>query len=127
MIRVSGCLQRYPKEPHMILKDMKELKDLLITDENVVVDGKTFNNCRFVECRILYKGGKVPEFTNCAFESCQWVFDGPAENTIQYFALLYTGLGLGGREIIEGIFDSIRQGGVGHGILEDIPIPASRR
>jgi hypothetical protein len=111
----------------MILKNMKDMKDLLITDENVEVDGKTFQNCHFIESRIIFKGGKVPEFTDCIFERCQWVFDGAAENTIQYFAALYTGLGLGGQEIIEGIFDSIRQGGVGHGILEDIPIPASRR
>jgi hypothetical protein len=96
-------------------------ENLLITDENVKVDGKTFRNCRFVNCRIIYAGGKVPEFTDCVFESCQWVFDGPAENTIQYFALLSNGLGLGGRELIEGVFDSIRQGGVGHGTLVQTP------
>jgi hypothetical protein len=99
-------------------------ENLLITDEDVEVDKQIFRNCRFVESRIIYRGGKVPEFTNCAFESCQWVFDGPAEDTIQYFALLYSGLGLGGQELVEGIFDSIRQGGVGHGTL--LPAPALR-
>ncbi len=100
-------------------------ENLLITDEDVEVDGQKFKNCRFVRCRIIYNGGKVPEFIQCAFESCQWVFDGPAENTIQYFALLATGLGPGGSEVAESIFDSMRRGGVGHGTF--VPTPAMRK
>lgn len=100
-------------------------ENLLITDEDVVVDEQIFRNCRFVGCRIVYNGGNIPEFTDCAFESCQWVFDGPAENTIQYFALLATGLGHGGAEIVDSVFSSINQGGVGHGTL--MPTPALRR
>jgi hypothetical protein len=117
IIRSSG-FPKAPKEYPLLYES------LLITDEDVDVDGKTFKNCRFVGSRIIYEGGEVPKFTNCIFERCQWVFDGPAENTIQYFALLYNGLGPGGHELIEGIFDSIRRGGVGHGTL--LPTPALR-
>jgi hypothetical protein len=98
--------------------------NLIFTDETVKVDGNTYFNCRFVDSRIVYEGGPLPKFEHCVFERCQWVFDGPAENTIQYFALLYTGLGPGGKELMEGVFDSIRQGGVGHGTL--LPTPALR-
>lgn len=92
--------------------------DLHFTDETVTVDGNEFHNCRFTGSRLVFTGmGALPKFANCVFDRCQWVFDGPAENTIQYFALLYNGLGPGGQELIEGLFDSIRHGGVGHGSL----------
>jgi hypothetical protein len=98
--------------------------NLHFTDETVQVDGNAYHDCRFTVSRIVYEGGPIPEFVNCVFDRCQWVFDGPAENTIQYFALLYTALGPGGRELIENIFESIRKGGVGHGTL--LPTPALR-
>ncbi|MFT4039246.1 MAG: hypothetical protein QM692_13755 [Thermomicrobiales bacterium] len=94
---------------------------LLFTDESVTVDGNAFHDCQFRESRLIYNGGEPPVFTNCLFERCEWVFDGPAENTIQYFAGLYTGLGDGGRHMIETIFDSIREGGVGQGALAHTP------
>ena len=102
-------------------------KDLIFTDEDVHIDEAKFINCIFRSSRIIYAGKPLPGFTNCSFDSCQWVFDGPAENTIQYFAALYTGLGPGGKELVEGVFDSIRQGGVGHGALvQGIPEPVLR-
>ena len=96
------------------------------TDETVRIDVDEFENCRFTECRIVFTGAGPAKFANCIFDQCQWVFDGPAENTIQYFAALYNGLGPGGKELIEGIFDSIRKGGVGHGALLPSPAPALR-
>jgi hypothetical protein len=99
-------------------------ENLHFTDETVEVDGNEYQNCRFTESRIVYSGGAVPRFANCVFDRCQWVFDEAAENTIQYFALLYNGLGAGGQELIEGVFDSIRKGGVGYGTL--LPTPALR-
>lgn len=96
------------------------------TEETVKVDDNEYQNCRFTECRIVYTGTGIPKFANCVFERCQWVFDGAAENTIQYFASLYNGLGPGGRELIEGLFDSIRQGGVGYGALVPTSSPVAR-
>lgn len=100
---------------------------LIFTDEDIHIDEARYVDCVFRNCRIIFTGKPLPGFENCSFDSCQWVFDGPAENTIQYFAALYTGLGPGGRELMEGIFDSIRRGGVGHGALvSGIPEPMLR-
>lgn len=93
----------------------------LFTDEDIRIDEDEFTNCEFVNCRIIFTGKGPASFSNCKFDQCQWVFDGPAEDTIQYLAALYTGLGPGGQDLVEGIFDSIRKGGVGHGAL--IPGP----
>jgi hypothetical protein len=100
---------------------MKKIVDQQFKNQRVNVEGTGFQNCRFTNCHIIYTGGTLPVFASCIFDRCQWVFDGPAENTIQYFALLATQLGPGGLEIIEGVFESIRRGGVGHGILEHTP------
>ncbi len=86
--------------------------------QNIPVDNIIYRNCRFTGCRIIYQGLGPAHFENCTFDAPQWVFDGPAENTLQYLAFLYNALGPGGRDLVEGIFDSLRQGGIGHGILE---------
>ncbi|MGH2617093.1 MAG: hypothetical protein ACRDJC_17815 [Thermomicrobiales bacterium] len=91
------------------------------------VDGKWFKNCTFYRCKIIFNGAEATKFERCTFTECQWVFDKGAEKTLEYLTALYHGLGEGGRAIVEGLFDSIRQGGVGHGILEDLPVPAARR
>lgn len=90
-------------------------ENLHFKDETVKVDGNEYQNCVFTESRVVFTGGIPPRFTGCVFDRCQWVFDEAAENTIQYFAALYSGLGQGGRELIEGLFDSIRHESVGHG------------
>jgi|SRR5689334_2185108 hypothetical protein len=90
-------------------------------DENIHIDEDEYQFCRFQNCRIIFSGNGPARFSNCKFDECQWVFDGAAEETIQYLAALYSGLGAGGRALVEGVFQGIREGGVGHGTL--IPGP----
>jgi hypothetical protein len=97
------------------------------TNQTIRVDENEFVNCKFVECRLIFTGAGSASFQSCLFERCEWIFDGAAENTIQYLAAMYNGLGLGGRDIVEGIFESIRQGGVGHGSLVSTASPALHR
>jgi hypothetical protein len=89
----------------------------LFTDEDIRIDENVYTSCIFRNCRIIFTGKGPAQFSNCKFDQCQWVFDDAAEQTIQYLAALYTGLGPGGEDLVEGIFDSIRQGGVGHGAI----------
>lgn len=86
-------------------------------NENVRIDENEYTDCTFVNCRVIFSGKGPTRFTNCKFDQCTWVFDGPAEETIQYLAALYSGLGPGGQDLIEAVFDSIRQGGVSTGEL----------
>lgn len=94
------------------------IEDKQISDENVYVDQNEYVHCLFIRCRIIFTGRGPARFERCTFDQCDWVFDGAAEETIQYLAALYNGLGSGGQDMVEGIFDSIRQGGTGHGILQ---------
>lgn len=88
-----------------------------IFDKNVLVDENHYIDCRFTRCRIIFTGKGPVRFDRCTFEECDWVFDDAAEETIQYLAAIYNGMGASGRDMVEGIFDSIRRGGTGHGIL----------
>ena len=36
--------------------------------ESVKVDGQDFSNCEFTGCRMVYGGGKAPEFSDCRFQ-----------------------------------------------------------
>lgn len=96
-------------------------------DEAIDVDGNQFHRCTFNRCKIIFNGKAGTEFVGCLFNQCDWVFDKGAEETLQYLAGLYSGLGPGGQNIVEAVFDSIRQGGVGHGALQEIPVPAAQR
>lgn len=88
----------------------------LFKDEIVEVDGFVFHACQFDHCKIVYRGDEPVKFEDCLFESCEWVFNGPGENVLLYLSALYNGLGEGGRELVESIFESIRRGTVMEGV-----------
>lgn len=48
------------------------------TRETVIIDGKRFENCRFIECTIIYSGGPS-ESSSCEFVGpTKWGFQNPA-------------------------------------------------
>jgi hypothetical protein len=50
--------------------------------QDVVVDGKRFENCRFIRCRIVYSGGPA-EASGCEFcPDTVWKFQGFASMTL---------------------------------------------
>lgn len=85
--------------------------------ETVLVDGYHYHNCCFNQCKIVFRATEPVKFDGCVFNECIWEFDGPAENALLYLSALYNGLGEGGKELVEGVFESIRQGAVEQGIL----------
>ena len=57
--------------------------------ETIALDGETFENCEFRDCRMVYAGGTPPVFTGCAFHGCDWRFDEAAGRTLAYLKLLW--------------------------------------
>ena len=86
-------------------------------DETVEVDGTFFRGCQFYHCKIVFSGLKPVKFEECLFDSCDWVFNGPAANVLLYLSALYNGLGESGQDLVESIVESIRQGTV----IQSIP------
>jgi hypothetical protein len=40
--------------------------------ETVALDGETFTDCEFRDCRMVYAGGDPPVFADCRFHDCDW-------------------------------------------------------
>jgi hypothetical protein len=53
------------------------------TRQFIKLDGRRFENCRFIECQIVYSGGPV-EISSCEFSpDTVWQFQGYAGMTMQ--------------------------------------------
>lgn len=81
--------------------------------QDIHLDGNQFELCIFIDCRIVYTAADTFSINGCTFTTCDWVFDGPAERTLYYLSALYRGLGPQGQELVETIFQQIRDGKVG--------------
>ena len=80
------------------------------TKTKVVLDNNSFEECTFQGC-ILEFGATGPVGLNkCTFNECQWSFVGNAALTLQFLNGLYSGLGDSGSNLVEKLFDDIRQG-----------------
>ncbi len=94
-------------------------------NSSVEVDGNRFESCTFVRCRIIFSALDTVTFKDCIFDRCDWVFDGPAETTLTYLSALYRGLGPQGQELVEAVFQGIREGNVG-GEIASLPVLSAR-
>ena len=77
----------------------------------IFIDGGTFVECTFNNCTMIYSGLMQGQIQSCRFEGCEWKFSGPARNGLDFLGVIYS-IGDSGREIVEGIFQGIRDAGV---------------
>ncbi|MEF8796295.1 MAG: hypothetical protein V5A48_07580 [Salinivenus sp.] len=75
--------------------------------ERIVLDGKHFEDCRFENCDLVYKGGVPPNFVRSEFAAPRFVFEDAAQSTVQFMSAIYNGID---ERIIEKTFDEIRAG-----------------
>lgn len=61
---------------HPFIKD-KELKGL-----SIVLDGRSFDNVKLIECNLYYGGGDWMNLTDCHLDKCTITFFGKAANTL---------------------------------------------
>lgn len=73
------------------------------------IDGNEFNNCTFTGCTLDFSGTAPVSFVGCTFHEVNWVFSGPAQNTLAFLQGLYHGMGEGGKALVEATFDNIRK------------------
>jgi hypothetical protein len=57
--------------------------------QTITVDGETFSDCAFAECRLIYAGGEPPSFESCRFDDCEWKFEDGAAHTLSYLKLMW--------------------------------------
>ena len=89
---------------------MQHIKGQMFEHERIAIDGKFFEDCRFVECQLVFGAMDSTGFDGGTVDSCEWVFEGAALRAYQLLSELYDdGLGLGGPALIEAVFAGIRE------------------
>jgi hypothetical protein len=73
------------------------------------IDGNTYTECRFDNCKLVFRGGEMPRISGCHFENCQWQFEDAAERTLVFLRQLYHGMGPGGSQLVEATLAQLRQ------------------
>jgi hypothetical protein len=76
--------------------------------ETVALDGEDFQGCEFIQCRLVYAGGKPPSFTDCRFDACEWKFDDAASRTLAHLKVVWNA---GGKAVVQGLIKEITGGG----------------
>ncbi len=86
-----------------------EHKNEQFSDKAVHLDGQAFTECTFRRCRLIFGGTAPTTLVNNDIGDCRFEFDGPALLTLTFLQALYRA---GGREVVDGILQSIRSGGM---------------
>ena len=85
--------------------DFDAVRDRNFRKEAVVLDGKSFVNCRFEPCELIYSGGDPFVFDNTSADGCTLTFVGRAENTVHALATMHR---FGMQSFVEDMFEFIR-------------------
>ena len=75
------------------------------------LDGIRFERCRFVDADLVLRGEEAADFADCTFEDCRWIFADFSDQSFVLLSNLYHNAGQEGRDLVEAIFRSIREGG----------------
>jgi hypothetical protein len=82
------------------------VREQRFASQQLVVDGKHFEDCEFDACTFVYTGGVPPNFVRCEFAAPHFVFKDAAQRTMQFMSAIYNGID---PRIIEMTFDEIRK------------------
>ena len=91
------------------------------SNERIELDGKMFHHCEFINCELVFSGDRPPTFSDNRYVDTVFVMTGHATRTMYLLSNIYHA-GQGGREVVENIFDDIRNRRVhGHQIETRVP------
>ncbi len=89
--------------------------------ERIELHGKSFQDCTFEDCELVFDGDRPPTLQNNRFVDTVFVFSGPATRTLYLLSNIYHA-GEGGKEVIEKAFSDIREHTMhGHEIRTIVP------
>jgi hypothetical protein len=70
-------------------KDLRTFADQTLSGR-VLLDGATFERCRFRKAALVYVGGAPPVLRDCVFEGASFQFAGAAGNTVAFLKSMTT-------------------------------------
>ena len=80
----------------------------IFNHETVLLDGDSFVDCEFRDCRLVFSGGEPPTFSGCRFDDCEWKFEDAAARTLAQLKLVWN---QGGKGPIQALIKEITGGG----------------
>jgi hypothetical protein len=86
---------------------MKTISGRTFKNEEVVLDFRRFEDCKFMECNVIINGHGAFQLIRCTFVGGKFVFGEAAERTVLAMTLLYHA---GAQQMIERTFENIRRG-----------------
>jgi hypothetical protein len=91
------------------------------TDDRIELHGKTFRDCTFENCELVFDGDRPPTLSNNRFVDTVFVFTGAATRTLYLLSHIYHA-GDGGREVIERVLADLKEHNLhGHEIRTIVP------
>lgn len=76
--------------------------DETFTGETIVLDGKAYKECAFVQCTLVFRGEAPFTMTgNMVDATCRWQFEGAAALTAAAMKSIYHGFGEEGKKLIQ--------------------------
>ena len=93
----------------------------IFENERIELSSKTFRDCTFKNCELVYNGDRSPTFNNNKFIDTVFVFTESAVRTLYFLGNIYHA-GEGGREVIDKTFSDIKEGAIhGHEVRTIAP------
>lgn len=71
------------------------------TDLTEILDGNGYERCAFIRCKLVYRGGAIPQLRHCTFEDCALVWDDASERTLNFLRGIHEGMGAMGKKIVD--------------------------
>ena len=91
------------------------------SQERIELHGKTFRDCTFEHCELVFDGDRPPTFSNNRFVDSVFVFTGSATRTLYLLSHIFHA-GDGGREVVEKMLTDLRDHNLhGHEIRTIVP------
>jgi hypothetical protein len=70
-----------------------------ISGSTIIMDDGGYKRIHFVDCDLIYRGGKPPQITGCRFSNCRWRFEQQAANTLGFLQAMAADPGM--RDFVE--------------------------
>ena len=87
------------------IKYKQKHKNKKFERKEVQLDGNSFINCHFIDSKLIYSGGELPQIADCSLVGSNFIFSNQAANTVQFMNSMHYG---GFEAVIEEIFKNIR-------------------
>jgi hypothetical protein len=77
---------------------------VIYNHETVLLDGEAFEDCEFRGCRMVFRGGEPPVFSQCRFDDCDWRFEDAAGRALTVMKQIWA---LGGKAPVQAMIKEI--------------------